>query len=133
MVFDIRHLSNYMGMVKENKIREDRITDEIIVDCYNEEEQAMGWYYYLEDNLDFPFTAKCIFKRQTSPLKIGEVVEVIEMATEDECEHEMFVKICWQKRVLSVPLKQLEGIKVNKETREAIGDWHYWVKRGCEL
>ena len=122
-----------MSKVKENKVREKRIIDEIIVDCGNEQEQAMGWYYYLEDNLDFPFTAKCIIKRPTSPLKIGETVEVTGMAHEDECEHEMFVAIRWQKYILAVPLIQLEGIKVSKETREAIGDWHYWVNRGYEL
>ncbi len=35
--------------------REERIHNEIIVDAYGPEEQAMGWYYYLEDKLCFPF------------------------------------------------------------------------------
>ncbi len=35
--------------------REERITMEIIVDCYGPEEQAIGWYYYLEDKLSVPF------------------------------------------------------------------------------
>ena len=30
---------------------------EIVVDAYDSEEQAMGWYSYLEDNLQFPFQA----------------------------------------------------------------------------
>jgi hypothetical protein len=29
---------------------------EILVDCYNESEQALGWYYYLEEHLRFPFS-----------------------------------------------------------------------------
>ena len=28
---------------------------EIVVDAYEAEEQAMGWWYYLEDSLIFPF------------------------------------------------------------------------------
>ncbi len=40
--------------------REERITMEIIVDAYGAEEQAIGWYSYLEDTLHFPFTARCI-------------------------------------------------------------------------
>ena len=36
---------------QEDKVREDRITMEIIVDAYSLEEQAMGWYYYLADSL----------------------------------------------------------------------------------
>jgi len=43
----------------EDKMREERIEMEIIVDAYGTEEQAMGWYYYLEDNIEFPFTAVC--------------------------------------------------------------------------
>jgi len=42
----------------KSKAREDRIHMEIIVDAYGPEEQAMGWYYYLEDKLDFPFRAR---------------------------------------------------------------------------
>lgn len=33
---------------KRDDTRERRITDEIIVDAYDPEEKAMGWYYYLE-------------------------------------------------------------------------------------
>jgi hypothetical protein len=38
--------------------REQRIDDEIIVDAYGPEEQALGWYYYLEGTLHFPYTAR---------------------------------------------------------------------------
>ena len=36
-----------MARVKKDNERENRIVDEIIVDAYGAEEQAMGWYYYL--------------------------------------------------------------------------------------
>ena len=39
--------------------RDERIMMEIVVDCYDEDEQMIGWYYYLEDTLLFPFTAVC--------------------------------------------------------------------------
>ncbi|NTW60113.1 MAG: calcium-binding protein, partial [Nitrospirae bacterium] len=39
---------------KKEPAREERISMEIVVDCYGPEEQATGWYYYLEDNLEFP-------------------------------------------------------------------------------
>jgi hypothetical protein len=73
-----------MAKRKIDKSREARIDDEIIVDCYGEAERAMGWYCYLEDRLEFPFTAKCIATRSISPLKTGVVVEVIGMESEDE-------------------------------------------------
>ena len=39
---------------RKNEDREKRITMEIVVDAYGPEEQAMGWYYYLEEKLQFP-------------------------------------------------------------------------------
>jgi hypothetical protein len=113
--------------------REQRIEMEIVVDAYGADEQALGWYYWLEGHLQFPFRARCIAERRISPLRKGEEVEVIGMPGEDECEHEMFVLASWPGRTLGVPLAQLEGVDVDEQTREAIEDWQYWVERGYEL
>ena len=122
-----------MPKTKEDKAREERIIMEIVVDAYDETERSLGWYYYLEEKLNFPFKAKCIAERAISPLNKGEKVEVIGMPPEDECEKEMFVNIKWQKRALAVPLSQLADIEADEETKERIEDWHYWVKRGNEF
>lgn len=92
---------------KKNRTREERISMEIIVDANGPEEQAMGWYYYLEEKIQFPFTAICRVKRPISPLLLDDEVEVFEMAPEDECGKEMFVTIRWEKDGLAVPLSQL--------------------------
>jgi hypothetical protein len=113
--------------------REERIAMEIIVDAYGPEEQAMGWYNYLEDNLGFPFQARCVKFRVISPLKVGDEVEVVGMAPETECEHEMFVLIRWESRKFGVPLSQLEGIDIGEQTELAIGDWRYWINQGNVL
>lgn len=89
---------------RRNEEREHRISMKIVVDAQGPDEQAMGWYYYLEDQLQFPFTAICIAKRVTSPLRIKDEVEVIRMPDEDECAREMFVTIRWEKDGLAVPL-----------------------------
>src|SRR5436853_5443316 len=94
---------------------EDRIAMEIVVDAYGPEEQAMGWYYYLEEKLQFPFTARCVGERAISPLQVGDGVDVVQMAGEDECQHEMFVGIRWEKRPLAVPLSQLEPVATDEE------------------
>jgi len=49
------------------------------------------------------------------------------------CEHEMFVNIAWQQRLLAVPLSQLAGVAVDEGTEQAIQDWHTWVERGYVL
>ena len=117
----------------KSKVREDRIQMEIIVDAYGPEEQAMGWYYYLEDKLAFPFRAKCVAERRISPLREGDKVEVTGMAPESDCQHEMFVLLQWEGRTLGVPLSQLKGIGVEQDTKQAIEDWHYWVQQGYEF
>ena len=122
-----------MTRPEKDEAREERIHMEIVVDANGPEEQAMGWYNYLDDILQFPFSARCIARRTISPLEPGEEVEVVEMASAEECEHEMFVLIRWEKRQLAVPLMQLEGIQVDEETQQAIEDWHYWVNRGYEF
>ena len=122
-----------MAQSKKEKAREERISMEIIVDAYDEMERALGWYYYLDEKLQFPFTAKCIAVRPVSPLVKGERVEVAGMPPEDECECEMFVTVRWQERTFAVPLSQLEVVKADAETREAVADWHYWVRMGYEF
>ena len=48
-----------MAKVEKYEPREYRIAMEAIVDAYGPEEQAMGWYYYLDDKIQFPFEACC--------------------------------------------------------------------------
>jgi Calcium binding len=114
-----------MERTPRDEERETRIAMEIIVDAYGPEEQALGWYYYLEQSLQFPFRARCAVERAISPLRVGETVNVTGMPPEEECEHEMFVRIRWKQRALAIPLSQLEGIDVDERTEQAIEDWRY--------
>ena len=122
-----------MAKPKQYKQRERRIQQEIVTDAHNAEEQAMGWYYYLEAQLGFPFRAKCIAPRAISPLRKGQEVEVVGLAPAQECEREMFITVTWEDRTLAVPLARLQTTQANKATRQAVEDWHYWVDQGYEF
>ena len=102
-----------MNRSRKDPVREDRIHNEAIVDA-GPDEQALSWYYYLENKISFPFQAKCLAAAVVSPLKKGESIEVLR----------------WQGRKLAVPLAQLTAVGPDESTAEAIGDWHYWVARG---
>jgi hypothetical protein len=119
-----------MKSLKKEPVREDRIHNEVIVDADGPEERAMGWFYYLENQLRFPFGARCIVAKITSPLSKAETVDVFGMAPEDVCSADMLVLIRWKGRTLAVPLSQLEPIKPDRSTADAIGDWLYWLARG---
>jgi Calcium binding len=118
---------------EKDEVREERILMEIIPDAQDGEERAMGWYGYLEETLDFPFLTSCIAERAISPLRVGDEVELIGLAPEGECRHEIFVEMPWEKRPLAVPLSQLKFIHGDDQTREAVEDWHYWVGMGYEF
>jgi hypothetical protein len=123
-----------MSGMPEDVERERRIEDEVVVDAYGEEERALGWYYYLESQLRFPFVATCVEHRMTSPLHVGDEVEVKGMAEEAVCEHDMLVLIRWERPGLAVPLAQLRPVgRVDEASRQAVEDWLYWVARGYEF
>jgi hypothetical protein len=123
-----------MPKPKKDAKREKRIESEIVVDAYDSDERAMGWYGYLEEKLSSSFTATCIAERAISPLCKGDKVEIYGMAPEDECRHEIFVETKWAPRNLAIPLSQIKPISdTEEEIREAVADWHYWVKQGYEF
>jgi hypothetical protein len=119
---------------KRDEEREERISIEVVVDAHGEEERSMGWYCYLENTLSFPFLTRCIKERATSPLRVGDEVEVVGMGPADECEKEMLVETPWEhRRTLAVPLSQLKVVHGNEETQQAVDDWHYWVGMGYKF
>jgi hypothetical protein len=89
--------------------------------------RAMSWYYYLQDKLSFPFTARCVVQRSVSPLKVAEEVEVVGLPNQRECVREMFVLIRFADRKLGVPLSQLEVVHGTERTREGVDDWRCWA------
>jgi Calcium binding len=122
-----------MARRSKDEEREHRIHMEIIADAYGPEEQAASWYSYLAETLRFPFPAHCTALRAISPLEPGDEFDVVDIAPEEECRHEMFVLIRWRPHELAVPLMQVEGIQVDEDTQQAMEDWHYWVQRGYQL
>jgi hypothetical protein len=103
---------------------------EAVVDAYGPEERAMGWYYYLEDKITFPFTAECIAVNKRTPLELGERIMILSMASEADCEHDMYAEISWKGKELAVPLSLIKPVNADEDTIEAVDDWHYWKNQG---
>lgn len=113
---------------KPSRMGDKRISEQILVDTYSDEEVVMAWRCYLEDAIKSPFTAICVKKLAISPLKKGEVVEVLGIAPEDEYITDIFVIIEWQGHKLGVPLVQLKPVKSSPKTKQAIEDWRYYMR-----
>ena len=75
---------------EQDKEREERIHMEIMPDAFGSDERAISWHNYLSYTLEFPFSARCIVQRVSSPLAVGDKVKVVGIAPDEECEREMF-------------------------------------------
>jgi Calcium binding len=127
-----------MSSVELDDTRENRIKTEILADTEDKEDRAMGWYYYLDDCLNFPFNAKCMKKgRGKSASPQEKEVEVVGMAPDEDCLRDMFVEVVEtggsDEDVFSARITEITPIDADSETQEAIDDWLYWVKRGYKF
>jgi hypothetical protein len=73
---------------------------------------------------------KRLVANAVSPLRKGEAVDVLRMAVADLCEDDMLVQIRWQGSKMAVPLSHLSAIDPEESTKEAVGDWNYWIAQG---
>jgi hypothetical protein len=120
-------------ITKNDPVREERIEMEIVVDAYNDMERAIGWHCSIDNWVSNTVRCRCHKTRSMSPLKVGDEVDVLEVAPEGDCESEMFVFVQWNDRKLAVPLEQLEPIEGDPKAIEIIEDWLYWCLMGYEF
>lgn len=119
-----------------DEIRETRINTEILADAEDKEDRAMGWYYYLDDTLNFPFVAKWKKKSRKSSTIDEKEVEVLGMSPEDDCLRDMYVDVAdigKEDEINAAKLSEIEPIDADEETKEALADWQYWLARGYKF
>ncbi len=113
--------------INKNAEIENRIQNEIVVDAYDDGEVKMGWYYYMEEKLNFPFTATVEIEKRGGGKEIKNV-EVLKLTGDEVFGEDMTVGVAFGDYIHSVPLLSLKGIKADEGTLEAVGDWRYWNK-----
>ena len=105
--------------------------DEILMDCNGEEDEYMSWYYYVEDELEFPFRAKIVVRKDTGEKFLKEI-EVLELSSDENNFHRNFdlkVDIKFDDYIIEVPLSKLKEIKSSEKITEIIDAWNYWIKK----
>jgi hypothetical protein len=114
-------------------IREHRIDYEIVVDAYDEDERAMGWYCYLGDKITFPFLATWQKKNRKTGTIVEKEVEVLGMASEDDCAKNIYVEVAYineKDDTFTANILDIEATNPDQNTQEALADWQYWSDRG---
>ncbi len=62
------------------------------------------WHNYFADNLPFPFKARYIAGKAISPLNNEDEIEVVKLASEEDCLYEILVEVHWSGQALAIPL-----------------------------
>lgn len=107
--------------------RHNRIRDEVIVDCQDEDEELMGWYYYMADNLEFPIAATVRFALRggKSEVKPAQIVDVDPKAERGSAIRVGITEM-GSERVQYISLEDIASIDTTPENAEIINDWLYW-------
>ena len=107
--------------------RHHRILYEVIVDCYDEEEQLMGWYYYMTDNLKFPInvTVRFRLKGGTTEIKPAQIVD-IDPKSERGSAIRLGIAELGSARVQYISPEELTSADTTPENLEILNDWLYW-------
>lgn len=106
-----------------------KIDYEIIVDCYDETEVAMGWLVYLEDHIAFPFTATAQLKK-TDGTTVQKKVKVVGLADHEEgiTGKDFNLEIEAGEYISTIAFSKLSRIKASAETLETFAIWKYWIR-----
>ncbi len=91
----------------------------------------MSWFYFLQDELAFPFIAY-IALIEIGKGEIFKKINVKGLSTDDsnfERNFDLKVEVEFDKYLMEFPVSKLEKIKASKATIEAIKLWKYWVKK----
>jgi Calcium binding/KTSC domain len=110
-----------------NSDRENRITNEVIVDCYDDSEIAEAWFVYLNDEVTFPFLA-VVRLPQKGGQTIEKTMEVVCMDTDAHDSRSLRICIAEPEEddVQMVSLSALVKVDTTPENLQVLNDWLYW-------
>lgn len=102
------------------------IDDEITVDCYDEAEANMGWYYFMAESMEFPFMAKAKIKKRNGTTE-ERSVEVIGNATDADRfgGEEFYVNVDYEGVLMKVEIRDLQPIDASENTLRTLAVWRY--------
>jgi hypothetical protein len=125
----IQSLKNTEKMRGQDAARDERIENEVIVDCYDDEEVASGWFYYFEEALTFPFKATIKSQSRNGSI-VNEKVDVLSYKTKNDRSWDLRFGVSKAENtaVSFVELEELMDIEADEKTIEAIEDWKYFYQ-----
>lgn len=110
-----------------DEVRENRIIYDVIVDCYDEDEQLMGWYYYMAEGLIFPIQAVANLALRGGKTEQKEVQIVsVDPKSEEGNAVRLGITEGDSERVQYISPERFVSIQTNEANLDIINDWLYW-------
>ena len=119
-------LNRWTVQRKHDPAREHRILYEVIVDCYDDEE-LMGWYYYMAEGLEFPIdvTVRFTLKNGKTEAKPAQIVH-IDPKSERGNPIRLGITEPGSERMQYISPEELASADTTPENLEILNDWLYW-------
>lgn len=116
-------------MLTDEEMRH-RIDYEIIVDAYDDNEQSMGWYYFFEETLEFPFTALVHLRKRDGTAE-AKRVKITGLASKEEGFMSEDFNLDTEQGEYTRPVaySTLSEFKASEETLEAFQIWDFYWRR----
>jgi len=103
--------------------------DEIEVDCYKEHEVNLGWYIFLNENLNYPFEAEYQISKADGNSSWNKVKVIASESTEDDFNrNEFYVTIEVNELIIPTRLSRLKNIIADEGTIKTLQIWNYSKK-----
>lgn len=112
-------------MLTDEEMQE-KIDYEIIVDAYDEYEQSMGWFYFFEETLEFPFMATAQLKKRDGTME-SKRVKLVGLASKEEdfMNSDFNLEMEQGQYLRPVAYSALSDVKASDETLEAFQIWDF--------
>ena len=111
---------------QKDPTREHRIYFDVIVDCYDEYEQNMGWYYYFAENLSFPVPA-IVELQERGGTKKPCAVEIVSVTSDEDRPLTLGVCEKGSSRVINISPKDIHSVAAEDEAQlDIFNDWCYY-------
>ena len=107
-----------------------KIDYEIIVDAYDDYEQSMGWFYFFEEALEFPFKATAQLKKRDGTTE-SKLVKIVGLSSKEEdfMSSDFSMEMEQGQYVRPVAYSALSNIRASDETLEAFQVWDFHWRR----
>lgn len=105
-----------------------KIDYEIVVDCYDDYEIAVGWITTMNDDIEFPFTAMAQLKRKDGSIE-QKTVQIIGLVSDEDDFHgnDFFLNMEHGEYIVPIAYSQLTNIVASEQTLDLFQCWNHWI------